>query len=123
MVTGVILKRFFRTQFGIPVLAECSEPHRGGWASVFIKHKRVLKPNGRVDHMAPLAYDHVFPEELRRWCLGIVYGPDSDVGKQVCGGNIMGHSLAMHQREWDILLAHYNFEQPVNEAVAVDTAV
>lgn len=109
MVTGIILKRFFREQFGIPVRAECKQPERGGWASVFIPYKRVMKPNGREDHMAPLQYDHTFPEELRRRCLGIVYGPESKTGQQSYGGNIQGHSLAMSQREWDTLLAQYGF--------------
>jgi hypothetical protein len=108
MVTAVILKRFFREQFNIPVMARCAKPEKGGWADVYIPHRRVMK-NGREDHMAPLQHDHEFPEDLRRRCLGIVYGPESKTGQQAFGGNIQSFSLAMFQTQWDELLRSYDF--------------
>lgn len=57
------------------------------------------EPMARLD--APLVYKTSFPEDFRRTCLGVIYGFDTDLAKQVTAGNVCAHSIAMHAHEWE----------------------
>jgi hypothetical protein len=99
-LTGVQLKQFINRYLGIPknkLRVEASP--RQGYHSVRI----IPEPYVKSVH-EPLRYAHTFPEEFGNRCMGVVYGNSKELSAQNWGGNITSTGIAMHPREWDVLV-------------------
>lgn len=98
-VDATSLKRFFKSEFGIPVRVRSSNG-KAGWISVWIQS--VPRQKGEPFD-APIRYLHRFSDELGRRCAEIVYP-----GNGWCWcGNISSVDIAMTRSQWEQLLSQY----------------
>lgn len=91
------LKRFFKTKFGIPVRVRTLSG-KAGYIDVWIMSDRSRSSNRE------LRYSHAFPPELGNRCMRAVYPSHADLCNQNWGGNILGHSITMVDRQWRTVL-------------------
>lgn len=93
-ITATLLKRFFRTYYGIPVRVQ-SNKH---YVQVWIPYDRARTDAGGM--YGPLVYNHTFPPELGNMCMRIVYKGHASLAAQNWGGNVSSNSIAMHRDQW-----------------------
>lgn len=96
-ISAKTLKRFFKDTFGIPVRVETGKS-KHPYINVWIPSKPGLR------HTDPLVYDHAFTAEFGNLCLGVIYGAESETGKQAWAGNVRPNMIAMHAHEWQKVL-------------------
>lgn len=101
MVTAVELKRFFKRQYGIPVLANTGKNYCG------VR----IKPNPYTNHRDPITYPYSFPLEFGIRCLRVIY-PNSPTLQDHWCGNVGPHDIAMSPRQWDEVLAQFTAPSP-----------
>jgi hypothetical protein len=91
MKTATELKHFFRDKLGVKGVRVRTMPGRGLWQAVWLSYSD--------PQTIPLAF--------RIMCLKIVY-PNSPSCWSGTAGNVSGHSISLHQHEWEQALAEWN---------------
>lgn len=90
MKTAIELKHFFRDRLGIKGIRVKTSSGKGQWQQVWLSYTD----------------PQTIPLDFRVACLKMIY-PNSPSCWSGNAGNVSGHSISMHQREWDQVIAEW----------------